>query len=192
MGNSCGKCNSTYNILGSFWNTVETRYSLYNTKLGISSNLTRDYLYSLYHKQNKRCFLSNRPITLPTNGFEYWRFNKIPQLYAIDPFKGYVKGNVSWVLNPNYVVSKSRSTSPTLIKLTSKYNGVKYNCVTNTWVAYVYCKKTGREQYVGTFNTELEAAIAFNMKTVEYVATGLTTREQLERINIIEGVNKCK
>lgn len=47
----------------------------------------------------------------------------------------------------------------------SKYKGVSWDKSRNKWVAY--CKKDGKMNYLGRFNNEEEAALAYNQKALE-------------------------
>lgn len=50
---------------------------------------------------------------------------------------------------------------------TSKYRGVSYNKRNKKWNCDVYIKEKGRTKYVGSFEHEIEAAIAYNEKCIE-------------------------
>ena len=61
----------------------------------ISNDLTKEFLYSLYLKQNKKCTITGRDIFLAKNIKEYKK--NTASLDRIDSKKGYNKKNVQWV-----------------------------------------------------------------------------------------------
>lgn len=84
-------------------------------KKGLEFNLDSCFLENLLELQNHRCALSNSPIKIP-------RFSEITILYKsasvdrIDNSKGYLKGNVQWVvLGINYM--KNKFTDDDVLKL---------------------------------------------------------------------------
>lgn len=61
-------------------------------------------------------------------------------------------------------------------KMYSEYKGVTFNKRTNKWIAAIHNKK---RIHIGTYNTELEAAKAYNAKAVEFFGDNA-------KLNIIE------
>jgi hypothetical protein len=59
----------------------------------IEFNLTIEYLWELFLKQNRKCSLTGRELSFDKRG----TYNQTASLDRIDSSKGYVKGNVQWV-----------------------------------------------------------------------------------------------
>ncbi len=55
-----------------------------------------EYLIKLYRRQNGRCLLSGMPFVLDVDGD--WSFHLRPSLDRIDSSKGYVRGNVRFIV----------------------------------------------------------------------------------------------
>ena len=64
---------------------------------------------------------------------------------------------------------------------TSKYKGVSWKTALKRWVVYV--TKDGKQNYVGVFKSEEEAALAYNKKASELFG-------EFALLNIIESPNK--
>ncbi len=62
---------------------------------GLEFSLTMPYLWNLYEQQNRKCALTNLPICF---GRIYVRHETTASLDRIDCKKGYIEGNVRWVL----------------------------------------------------------------------------------------------
>lgn len=78
-----------------YWNSI--RY--FADKRNIEFNITIDYAWELFVKQNKKCAISNIPIQFcifSKNNKEKYS-SKSASLDRIDSLKGYVEGNVHWV-----------------------------------------------------------------------------------------------
>lgn len=58
------------------------------------SNITIDYMLSLWEKQNGLCYYSNRPMREPAYGSG--RHPDVASIDRIEPSKGYIQGNVVW------------------------------------------------------------------------------------------------
>jgi len=64
---------------------------------GIEFNITEDFLYNLWEKQNGKCFYTNLEMnnSLKQKGFQSW---DSPSLDRLNPEKGYVQDNVVWCI----------------------------------------------------------------------------------------------
>lgn len=60
-------------------------------------NITIEYVWKLFLKQNKRCALSGEILTFPKLNTNVEFKKSTASLDRIDSSKGYVKGNVQWV-----------------------------------------------------------------------------------------------
>ena len=73
----------------------------------IEFNITKEYLWSLYLKQDKKCALSGLSIPIPEHDFvnlKNNRKNNTASLDRIDSKIGYIEGNVQWVhTNVNFM-----------------------------------------------------------------------------------------
>jgi len=92
--NSCKSCSKTdkfNNMALGYFKRVEIRAK----KINVDFDLTIEYIWDLYEKQNKKCALSNIDIHF-TNS---WRTkcDQTCSLDRIDNMKGYTKNNVQWV-----------------------------------------------------------------------------------------------
>lgn len=67
-------------------------------KRGLEFNVTIEYLYDLFIKQNKKCNLSGVDITMSTT-YQAAKYNKkmSASLDRIDNTKGYIEGNCQWL-----------------------------------------------------------------------------------------------
>lgn len=88
-------------IPGLYWNQLKNGARRRN----IVFDITKEYVWNLYEKQNRKCKLSNLLI-----GFET-KNNKIKNFQAsldrIDNNKGYIEGNVQWIIKEiNYMKNK--------------------------------------------------------------------------------------
>lgn len=75
-------------------------YSIKNgaKKRGIGFNITKEYMWELFIKQNRKCALSGVNLTFGINiGLEENKEKVTASLDRIDNTKGYIEGNVWWV-----------------------------------------------------------------------------------------------
>lgn len=63
-----------------------------NKRLPIEINVTMEFIWDLFLKQDRRCALSGLPLTISTDSYE-----GDASLDRIDSSKGYIEGNVQWV-----------------------------------------------------------------------------------------------
>jgi hypothetical protein len=77
-------------ISASFWK----QYQWSAAKRNLSFDITMEYLWRLYLKQNKKCALTGLPLTFPKDARDT---THNASLDRIDPKGGYFEGNVQWV-----------------------------------------------------------------------------------------------
>jgi len=75
-------------ISGKYWGLIKKRAK----RRGYEINITIQYAWELYLKQNKKCALTGLPIEFSNKNKE----NSV-SLDRIDSKKGYIKGNIQWV-----------------------------------------------------------------------------------------------
>jgi hypothetical protein len=75
------------------WNIIVRRSDVKKIDLSIS----KEYAYSLYLKQDKKCALTGLDIRLPECGTDYLKKDWSASLDRIDSSIGYIEGNVQWV-----------------------------------------------------------------------------------------------
>lgn len=82
-------------ISGDYWRTIKEAGRRFDT-----FDITIEYLWDLFIKQEQKCVISGLPLyfntkvgSLSQNGFQ----QRTASLDRIDSTKGYVKGNVQWV-----------------------------------------------------------------------------------------------
>lgn len=105
-------------IPGNYWSGIISG----SVKRNIEFNISIEYAWFIYEKQNKKCKLSNLSIDFET------KRNKIKTYQAsldrIDNSKGYIEGNVQWIVKEiNYM--KNKMNEDTFIYLCKKIN--EYN-----------------------------------------------------------------
>ena len=83
-------------------------------------------------------------------------------LDRIDGSKGYSPDNCRWATLVEQS-SNRRHTSP----CTSKYRGVSYKKTNGKWLSTLSGYKNSKSFYVGTFDTDIEAALAYDEKIRE-------------------------
>ena len=89
------------NISGTYWGALVSGAKRRN----IEFNISLEYAWNIYEKQNKKCKLSNLPIEFETKNKKIEHFNA--SLDRIDSSKGYIEGNVQWIVKEiNYMKNK--------------------------------------------------------------------------------------
>jgi len=78
-------------ISGGWWSSHVMRERKQNVRTKVPVNITIEYAWNLFLKQNKRCALSGQILTIGTN-----RYNTA-SIDRIDSSKGYVEENIQWV-----------------------------------------------------------------------------------------------
>lgn len=74
-------------ISGDWWSTRVMRS--HKNRKNLPINITKDYAWKLFLKQEKKCYFTGIKINIAKNG--------TASLDRIDNTKGYIKGNVRWV-----------------------------------------------------------------------------------------------
>lgn len=77
-------------LSGSYFGSIRAN-AKYNNRVS-KFDITKEYVWDLFLHQDKRCKLSNIPITLTHN-----KVDQTASLDRIDSSKGYIEGNVQWV-----------------------------------------------------------------------------------------------
>lgn len=80
-------------ISGRYWYSIQANAR--NRK--IDFNVTIEYIWDLYLKQNKRCALTGLPINVIYSGMKRNACLVSASLDRIDSSKGYIVGNVHWI-----------------------------------------------------------------------------------------------
>lgn len=94
-----------YNKDNNITNFIMNRIIWNARRRNLDFNLTKEYLQKLFEQQNKRCIYTNIEIKIPFRAntiLDYYGLDKISNLASldrIDSTKGYVVGNVQWVLS---------------------------------------------------------------------------------------------
>lgn len=92
----CKKINSQYkgykDLSGAYWNKVKNGAKDRN----IEFNITIEYAWKLFEKQNKKCALTGRDISLYRQTSIDWSTHTA-SIDRIDSKKGYIEGNIQWV-----------------------------------------------------------------------------------------------
>lgn len=91
---SCG-CTSNFSgykqLTKSYFNNIKRSAIARN----IEFNITPEYIWKIFEKQNQCCALSGFPIQITKK--HYHKIRQTASLDRIDSSKGYVEGNVQWV-----------------------------------------------------------------------------------------------
>lgn len=77
------------------------------------------------------------------------------EIDRIDNNKGYSPDNCKWTTRRQNTINRNK-----MLNTTSKFRGVSFHKCSKKWACQV--QACGKKYYVGVFNTELEAAQAFN------------------------------
>lgn len=88
---SCGNCKDHKYIPNFYYGEIKTQALRRNKEF----NVSKDYLESLYEKQNFKCALSNREIYFADTCKEKGKITA--SLDRIDSSIGYIEGNLQWV-----------------------------------------------------------------------------------------------
>ena len=88
-------------IPGNYWSSIIRGSKNRN----IEFNISIEYAWLIYEKQNKKCKLSNFDIDFQTKNHKIKTYQA--SLDRIDNNKGYVEGNVQWIVKEiNYMKNK--------------------------------------------------------------------------------------
>jgi hypothetical protein len=77
----------------SYWKTIEQRAK----ERKLEFNLTREYIWDLFIKQEKKCSISGFDIQLVKSEHHLLFLEQTASLDRIDSSKGYIIGNVQWL-----------------------------------------------------------------------------------------------
>lgn len=89
---SCGKCLIFKGTPHSFWQRIKRGAN----KRNIKYNLSKEYLWNLFIKQNQKCALSGIKLKIAKGSKKWWQ-RTTASLDRIDSSKDYIEGNVQWV-----------------------------------------------------------------------------------------------
>ena len=93
--NMVGDKNPYFKGIGELRQTKYSEIKRQALNRGKEFDVSIEYLWGLYEKQNRKCALTNLPIIFGRNGH---RNETSASLDRINNDKGYIKGNVRWVL----------------------------------------------------------------------------------------------
>lgn len=90
-------------------------------KKGLEFDITRDYIISLWNEQDGRCKITNEKFKLDSNS----KYSKDgAHLDRIDSSKGYVKGNVQWIIGWVNLMKSSYDMEDFKTKITIVYKSL--------------------------------------------------------------------
>lgn len=98
---SCGCLKHAFNTKSPRWKgfgeiskTHFNRIKNGASKRGLEFNISIEYIWNLFLKQDRKCSLSGKGLRFPTSRIDY---SATASLDRIDPKLGYVEGNLQWV-----------------------------------------------------------------------------------------------
>lgn len=92
-GNKSHSWKGYEDINGEFWGVLKIKAR----RREIKFNITIEYAWEIYLKQDKKCVFTGELLTFPRGGKYTFKDANI-SLDRIDSKKGYIKGNVQWVI----------------------------------------------------------------------------------------------
>jgi len=95
--NHRGPAHKNYKGIGDISLTFYNKIKHIADKRNIKFNISLNYLWELFKKQDGRCKISGLQIRLPLTQWEYAHGIKTASLDRINSAKGYIEGNVQWV-----------------------------------------------------------------------------------------------
>ena len=90
---SCGQCHFHIFIQDSWWGEIQKQAKRRDLKF----NITKDYLYELWKKQDGKCAISGIELNMPKKAREQRGPKCTASIDRINNSVGYIKGNVQWV-----------------------------------------------------------------------------------------------
>lgn len=105
--NMVGDKNPYFKGIGELRQTKYSEIKRQALKRDKEFDVSIEYLWELYEKQNRECALTNLPIIFGRNGY---RNETSASLDRIDNTKGYIEGNVRWVLKDINMIRGSYDT----------------------------------------------------------------------------------
>lgn len=97
VGNQQGNKHKCWRGYGELSQAVINRIEKRAKKRKIEYNLTLEYLWNLFLKQERKCVYTGIEITLPKNSKDFHLGHRTASLDRIDSTIGYIEGNVQWV-----------------------------------------------------------------------------------------------
>lgn len=124
--NQCRKCQfKLYIKKEEFRDTFFKRYINSAKVRNLQFNITKEYVYELFLKQNRKCALSGIDIKFANTSKEHLTGFTTASLDRIDSSKGYVEGNVQWI-HKDINKIKNNISQERFLELCQKIN-LKYN-----------------------------------------------------------------
>lgn len=105
---NCGICEQVGEISGRFWHSIINKAKIRNLEF----LLTREYIWNLYIKQERKCALTGLELLMPKEGILE---SRTASLDRIDSNKPYLEGNVQWV-HKRINIMKSNMTDKEFIE----------------------------------------------------------------------------